>query len=54
MPLLQLKKVAEPVNDLKELKQEIIASPMIGQVVKLENVFPDEYLRLVLWKRDCY
>ncbi|MCO4489225.1 PTS system, beta-glucoside-specific IIABC component [Streptococcus infantarius subsp. infantarius] len=34
-------KVAEPVNDLKELKQEIIASPMIGQVVKLENV-PDE------------
>ena len=34
-------KVAEPVNDLKELKQEIIASPMIGQVVKLENV-PDQ------------
>lgn len=34
-------KVAEPVNDLKELKQEIIVSPMIGQVVKLENV-PDE------------
>ena len=34
-------KAAEPVAELKELKQEIIASPMIGQVVKLENV-PDE------------
>lgn len=34
-------KSAEPVAELKELKQEIIASPMIGQVVKLENV-PDE------------
>lgn len=34
-------KVVEPVNDLKELKQEIIASPMIGEIVKLENV-PDE------------
>ncbi|SDQ14040.1 PTS system beta-glucoside-specific IIA component, Glc family /PTS system beta-glucoside-specific IIB component, Glc family /PTS system beta-glucoside-specific IIC component, Glc family [Streptococcus equinus] len=33
--------VAQPVAELKELKQEIIASPMIGQVVKLENV-PDE------------
>ncbi|WP_455679784.1 beta-glucoside-specific PTS transporter subunit IIABC [Streptococcus sp.] len=32
---------AQPVAELKELKQEIIASPMIGQVVKLENV-PDE------------
>ncbi|SDW38073.1 PTS system beta-glucoside-specific IIA component, Glc family /PTS system beta-glucoside-specific IIB component, Glc family /PTS system beta-glucoside-specific IIC component, Glc family [Streptococcus sp. 45] len=32
---------AQPVTELKELKQEIIASPMIGQVVKLENV-PDE------------
>lgn len=35
------KKVAEPVANLKELKQEIIASPMMGNVVKLENV-PDE------------
>ena len=34
-------KAAEPIAELKELKQEIIASPMIGQVVKLENV-PDE------------
>lgn len=34
-------KVVEPVNDLKELKQEIIASPMMGDVVKLEDV-PDE------------
>ncbi|MCO4661848.1 PTS system, beta-glucoside-specific IIABC component [Streptococcus infantarius subsp. infantarius] len=34
-------KAAEPIAKLKELKQEIIASPMIGQVVKLENV-PDE------------
>ncbi|SDJ75125.1 beta-glucoside-specific PTS transporter subunit IIABC [Streptococcus gallolyticus] len=34
-------KVVEPVNDLKELKQEIIASPMIGETVKLEDV-PDE------------
>ncbi|SFC19782.1 PTS system beta-glucoside-specific IIA component, Glc family (TC 4.A.1.2.6)/PTS system beta-glucoside-specific IIB component, Glc family (TC 4.A.1.2.6)/PTS system beta-glucoside-specific IIC component, Glc family (TC 4.A.1.2.6) [Streptococcus gallolyticus] len=34
-------KTAEPVAELKELKQEIIASPMIGEVVKLENV-PDE------------
>ncbi|MBE6163999.1 MAG: PTS beta-glucoside transporter subunit IIABC [Streptococcus gallolyticus] len=34
-------KVAEPVAELKELKQEIIASPMIGEVVKLEDV-PDE------------
>ena len=42
MPLLQLKKkVVEPVNDLKELKQEIIASPMMGDIVKLEDV-PDE------------
>lgn len=30
-----------PVAELKELKQEIIASPMIGEVVKLENV-PDQ------------
>ena len=36
-------KAAEPIAELKELKQEIIASPMIGQVVKLENV-PDEVL----------
>ena len=35
------KKVAEPVANLKELKQEIMASPMKGNVVKLENV-PDE------------
>ncbi|CCF02414.1 PTS system, beta-glucoside-specific IIB component/ PTS system, beta-glucoside-specific IIC component/PTS system, beta-glucoside-specific IIA component [Streptococcus macedonicus ACA-DC 198] len=34
-------KVVEPVNDLKELKQEIIASPMMGDIVKLEDV-PDE------------
>ena len=34
-------KAAEPIAELKELKQEIIVSPMIGQVVKLENV-PDE------------
>lgn len=34
-------KAVEPIAELKELKQEIIASPMIGQVVKLENV-PDE------------
>lgn len=34
-------KAAEPIAELKELKQEIIASPMIGQVVKLENV-PDQ------------
>lgn len=34
-------KTVEPVAELKELKQEIIASPMIGKVVKLENV-PDE------------
>lgn len=34
-------KAAEPIAELKELKQKIIASPMIGQVVKLENV-PDE------------
>lgn len=34
-------KAAEPIAELKELKQEIIASPIIGQVVKLENV-PDE------------
>lgn len=34
-------KAAESIAELKELKQEIIASPMIGQVVKLENV-PDE------------
>ena len=34
-------KAAEPIAELKELTQEIIASPMIGQVVKLENV-PDE------------
>ena len=34
-------KAAEPIAELKELKQEIIACPMIGQVVKLENV-PDE------------
>lgn len=34
-------KAAEPIAELKELKQEIIASPMIGQVVKLENV-PDK------------
>lgn len=34
-------KAAEPIAELKELKQEIIASLMIGQVVKLENV-PDE------------
>ncbi|SER98127.1 beta-glucoside-specific PTS transporter subunit IIABC [Streptococcus gallolyticus] len=34
-------KAVEPVNDLKELKQEIIASPMMGDVVKLEAV-PDE------------
>lgn len=34
-------KATEPIAELKELKQEIIASPMIGQVVKLENV-PDE------------
>ena len=31
----------EPVQELKEIKQEIIASPLIGKVVKLENV-PDE------------
>ncbi|MGM5693091.1 beta-glucoside-specific PTS transporter subunit IIABC [Streptococcus suis] len=30
----------EPVPELKEIKQEIIASPLIGKVVKLENV-PD-------------
>lgn len=30
-----------PVTDLKEVQQEIIASPMIGSVVALENV-PDE------------
>lgn len=34
-------KVVEPVNDLKELKQEIIASPMMSDIVKLEDV-PDE------------
>ena len=31
----------ETVQELKEIKQEIIASPLIGKVVKLENV-PDE------------
>lgn len=31
----------EPVKELKEIKQEIISSPLIGKVVKLENV-PDE------------
>lgn len=34
-------KPAQPVAELKELKQEIIASPISGKVVKLENV-PDE------------
>lgn len=34
-------KAAEPIAELKELKQEIIASPISGKVVKLENV-PDE------------
>ncbi|WP_161941873.1 PTS glucose transporter subunit IIA, partial [Streptococcus suis] len=38
------KKTVEPtkesVPELKEIKQEIIASPLIGKVVKLENV-PD-------------
>lgn len=36
-----MKKKEAPVAELKELKQEIIASPMIGEVVKLENV-PDQ------------
>lgn len=31
----------EPVKELKEIKQEIISSPLIGKVVKLEDV-PDE------------
>lgn len=33
--------VVEPVHNLKEFQQEIIASPMTGKVVKLEDV-PDE------------
>lgn len=40
-PATTEEKVVESVNDLKELKQEIIASPMMGDVVKLEDV-PDE------------
>ena len=35
------KKTEAPAANLKVIKQEIIASPMIGEVVKLENV-PDE------------
>lgn len=33
--------MVEPVHNLKEFQQEIIASPMTGKVVKLEDV-PDE------------